>query len=274
MKIEKLKYYCNLPTDKYKNLSGFERVENNAGFYLFQDNQSDILAVAHLDTYGLDYGKPNRHFVKIKDRIYSASLDDRLGVYTILSELSDLSFDILLTTNEEIGRSTAVLFNTAKQYNWIFQFDRAGVDVVMYQYEDFHTVELLEEFGYVIGIGTYSDIADLEHLDCKAFNFGTAYYCQHSPYAYMNVTEYKRSISRFRKFYNANKTEYLEHYPTPYWYRPKSPLYLDSDYEQAYTYEEFDYEKSGYVKTTCELCFMETWTVDNLCDACFNKYYS
>jgi hypothetical protein len=78
-------------------------------------------------------------------RVFNVKLDDRLGVYTCLIICGrGLKFDVLLTEDEEIGQSTASFSETNKDYNWMFQFDRQGVQTVMYQYETPGVVEMLQ----------------------------------------------------------------------------------------------------------------------------------
>jgi hypothetical protein len=193
--------------DNLGHKRNYKRKSTNPTYHLFYDRGSDILAVAHLDTYGEDY----IHFQRIEDRIYSASLDDRLGAYLILSYLSHLPYDILLTVGEESGNSTAQYFETDKQYNWVFEFDRAGIDAVLYQFEDMDTSDILESFGWVIGMGSFSDISYLSHLGCKAFNLGTGYHNAHSPYSYMVIHETQKSCGRFEKLFKAYSDVRLPH---------------------------------------------------------------
>ncbi len=48
-----------------------------------------------------------------------------------------INVDVLLTTGEEMGQSSAAYFDPGeKKYNWMFQFDRGGTDVVTYDYGD------------------------------------------------------------------------------------------------------------------------------------------
>ena len=166
------------------------------GPYWFKNNNSKILAVAHLDSV-----QPWTHCHFIDDRVYCPTLDDRLGAWVILEGLSDLSYDILLTTNEEMCNSTAQFFKTDKEYNWIFQFDRSGRDVVMYDYETPELRKKLVDVGFKVGFGSYTDICEIEHLNCKGFNFGTGYYDYHSNYAYAKIPELLESMYRFRAFY-------------------------------------------------------------------------
>lgn len=178
------------------------------GDYTFVDNKKDVLFVAHCDTV-----REDRHFQEVNlsgDRlIYNSQLDDRLGVYTVLDLLPKLGIygDILLTENEECGASTAQYFETDKQYNWIVEFDRRGTDVVDYEYQ-FHN--LLDKY-WQVGLGTYSDISDLEHLGCKAFNIGVGYYGEHTQRCYMDISEYIEQIAIFTKFYKDNYGKHYHH---------------------------------------------------------------
>lgn len=190
---------------------GFTHItEDNRKFY-FMNNDADILAVAHLDTVQPEH---TFKFFGIDNIIKSSMLDDRLGVYVILEHLlQDLNYDVLLTVDEEIGKSTARSFNLGKDYKWMFSFDRKGTDVVMYNYETPETVSLLSKYGFKIGKGTYSDICELEHLRCKGFNFGTGYYNAHSTQGYAELDELAENIVKFRKFYEDYKSIKLHHKP-------------------------------------------------------------
>lgn len=104
--------------------------------YTFKDNGSPVLAVAHLDTVQeASYSSIFR--VKGERVLLCPRLDDRLGVYIITRLLPRMGItcDLLLTTGEEVGCSSAELFLTDKQYNWAFSFDRSGADCVLYQHD-------------------------------------------------------------------------------------------------------------------------------------------
>ena len=176
-------------------------------FFYYQDNGSDILAIAHLDTVQDD------HMCQITDTAAgllatSGALDDRLGAYVILELLPKLGIkcDWLLTTDEEIGQSTAECFDTTKNYNWMFQFDRGGTDVVMYQYENDDLVEMVNECGARVGLGIFSDICLLEHLGCTGFNWGVGYEDYHSERSHAWLDDTFRMVARFVKFYQENAT--------------------------------------------------------------------
>lgn len=193
------------------NLPGRDR------FYYYQDNGSDILAVAHLDSV---QGEVECVVVDTAagPLVVSGSLDDRLGAYVILELLPALGMtcDILLTTDEERGRSTAREFAEdydGKQYNWVIEFDRGGTDVVMYQYETAANVALVEESGARVGEGSFSDIAELDDLGCAAFNWGVGYEDYHGPRAHAWLADTFKMVARFWRFHEANAETFLPHDP-------------------------------------------------------------
>lgn len=181
-------------------------------FFYYQDNGSDILAIAHLDSVQ-DDGTCTVVNTAAGPLALSGTLDDRLGAYVILDLLPKLGVtcDWLLTTDEEIGQSTAECFDADKTYNWMFQFDRGGTDVVMYEYETPELVELVESSGARVGIGSFSDICLLNHLGCVGFNWGVGYQDYHGPRAHAWLDDTFRMVARFVKFYNANASTALRY---------------------------------------------------------------
>jgi hypothetical protein len=150
----RLEAICRMPVDAFGSFG--ESVPTPEGNYIFRDRGERVLGVAHLDTV-----LPGTQFAHDGDRVFCPSLDDRLGVY-MLSELLPLlgvKFDLLLTDGEERGCSTARWFVPPRRYNWMFSFDRAGTDVVLYQYYSPANRRLLHRAGFRVGVGSYSDIA-------------------------------------------------------------------------------------------------------------------
>lgn len=192
--------------------------DNRERFYYYADNGADVLAVAHLDSVQSD-GTCAVTDTSAGLLAASGALDDRLGVYVILELLPALGIttDILLTTDEEIGASTADSFDTDKQYRWLFQFDRGGTDVVMYDYETPALVKLVESCGARVGVGSFSDICYLEHLQCAGFNWGVGYRDYHGPRSHAWLEDTFRSVARFAKFYKANAASMLAHEPRERW---------------------------------------------------------
>jgi len=196
-------------------------LNTSGGKYLYIDNGSNILAVAHVDTVESSpksyYSPVDKTWTKFattpyplvkKTKITSIKLDDRLGLHIILDILPTMGInvDVLLTDDEEWAQSTAGIFTTEKVYNWAFSFDRRGVgEVVMYQYDDCkEAVERVIESGWYHGQGTYSDIADL-NLNCACFNFSAGYMHEHTDACYCQYNSVMYIAQLFKKFYNSNK---------------------------------------------------------------------
>lgn len=186
--------------------AGFTAPES---FYIYQDNGADILAIAHLDTVQSNRGTTVTETKSGSKIVLSGALDDRLGAYVILDLLPKLGVkvDWLLTTGEETMSSTGVDFasdhvaRTGKQYKWMFQFDRTGTDVVMYDYDNETSRGHLRSVGFTVGNGSFSDISDMDGLGCIGFNFGVGYQDYHSARGYAWLDDTFGQVARFLRFY-------------------------------------------------------------------------
>lgn len=220
--ISALQRRCTMSEDSYKremlkagadvveteNVYNYHKKVDVPGYYIFQDNHADILAVAHLDTvlpemrgkFASGRNKEGKRVVR------STALDDRLGAYIILDYLPlfGLRYDVLLCTNEEIGQSTAKYFKTEKQYRWIFEFDRAGKDLVMYEYHNDDMDKICKEF-FDVDYGSFTDICELTHLNASAMNIGTGYQSQHTPNCHVVLDDTRHMVKSFLGFYNKYK---------------------------------------------------------------------
>ena len=162
------------------------------------DRGSNILGVAHIDSV------QKHHGTRItRDKIYSSTVDDRIGVYMMLYGLPSLGIncDVLLTDLEETGMSTAQYYEPDREYKWMFQFDRAGADVVCYQYETPKIKGALQECGFKIGDGIFSDISYMEYMGICGFNVGCGMHDYHSKKAYVEINELVYQSSLFRYFW-------------------------------------------------------------------------
>ncbi len=209
-------------------------IVDNSRFYWYKDNGSKILAIAHLDTV-----QPDRTCQVTETAggllATSGGLDDRLGAYVILEMLPALGVNVdwLLTTDEEMGQSTASDFVTDKDYNWMIQFDRGGTDVVMYQYETDEAKKLVQNCGARLGNGIYSDIADMGHLGIAGFNWGVGYQDYHGVRAHAWLEDTFRNVARFVKFHRANADTKM-----PFVRRPPRPWGQGSSYPSGSGYYE------------------------------------
>lgn len=208
---KQLKEICRKPLCDFSEYG--DKYITPDGILYYKDNGSKILAVAHLDTV-----QNSNHYRVVDARgsriIFTPQLDDRLGAYVILHLLPSLGIktDILLTEGEETGKSTAKHFKVDKEYNWMFSFDRAGTDTVLYQYHDKAMEKLLTEHGFNVQTGAFSDIGYLEHLGIKGFNFGVGYYNNHALQAYAVEHHILYNVLLFQKFYSEFEDVILLHF--------------------------------------------------------------
>jgi hypothetical protein len=231
---DELARVCTLREDRFGRAFGMQTVnvkpstrawpgDEPADYYHFRDNGASVLAVAHLDTVVRgDRRTPRFYGTKSGPMVISGALDDRLGAYVILHLLPKMGVtcDWLLTVGEESGQSTAELFDgQGKKYDWVIEFDRGGTDVVMYQYEDEDSVTAVETCGATVGHGSFSDIAYLEQLGVKAFNWGVGYqgdYHSERGYAYLNDTF--AMVAKYLRFHEQNAGMVMPHDPEARWY--------------------------------------------------------
>lgn len=170
---------------------------NNDKHRIFIDRGGLVLFVAHLDTVQVP-----KIFKSNKKYIYGRGFDDRLGCAWAYKLSEELGADLLLTDHEEFCKSTA-FYHKVKDYNWIVEFDREGVDIVTYDLDSIDFGQALLKY-WSIGFGSYSDIRDLK-TDACCFNLGLGHYGSHSKKALVKTREMQRQIAKFKTFYAANK---------------------------------------------------------------------
>ena len=180
----------------------------------YKNNNSLVLGVAHLDSV------QKSNFCELLKHpngsiVFCPKADDRIGVYTLLFLLPKLGIktDILLTVDEEQGKSSGRFFTTDKKYNWMFMFDRSGNDIVHYQYSGKEWESAWEDdAGFSsVSYGSYSCIKELESLQCKGVNIGSGYDDHHSIMAKIKLDEYFTNVVRFIKFYYKHQHNHFPH---------------------------------------------------------------
>lgn len=276
--------------------------------YVYIDRGSNVLAVVHLDTvqdYGRNHrylGKDGKTYVQRFDEtrysemqltsrkkikragcvslfsstraVKSIALDDRLGLYVIMELLPKYGImpDVLMTVDEEIGMSTARDFFPEKQYNWMFSFDRRGLQPVLYEYDTPELRQVLSAFGYSVTYGSFSDISDLEHLGCSGINFAVGYDYEHTHHCIASLETVNALVEKFVRFYDTMKDVVM-----PYVYQPKK--YADwgdewgrSTWDYGYNDPNDDETVSGIAEAVhnSEYLDMDTFTKlgNPACDFC------
>lgn len=221
---EVLTAYLSGTEEEVAALCGATRYGTPARPWWYADRGSRLLAVAHLDFIHAAQHAPQYMSIQptgqnVQPLVFHPALDDRLGAYIIGDFLPRLGIhaDVLLTTNEETGNTTARDFRPpdGKTYDWIFQFDRRGTDVVGYKYEDDPLwSKCVRETKLTRGNGSFSDIAALD-LGVLGFNFGTGYHDEHTALCYANLNETARMINAFYDFHARFATTPLPFKPDP-----------------------------------------------------------
>lgn len=237
-----LRRICQMPEEDFAAAFDMEIVpvaqRAPADYYCYRDNNSNVLAVAHLDTVE-EARQCNFLNTAGGPVVYSPALDDRLGAYIILDLLPKLgiTYDLLLTVGEEYGQSTAAFFDPPKWYDWIIEFDRGGTDVVMYQYDDEETRDLVRDTGARVGDGSFSDICYLEHLGVKAFNWGVGYQDYHSVRSHAYLDDTFAMVEHYLSFHAANAGTSLPHTEKKWTWSPSDPIdwenWVDGEWEDS-----------------------------------------
>lgn len=210
-----LEQYCKIKTQNLMTLLGSRTDALYENGYVYIDNNSPVLAVAHADVHSRI-----EHIIRFEKStsgygdeqiVKSPYLDDRLGVFTILETLPNLGIDtdVLITTGEESGQSTANEFseNCARRFNWIVEFDRKGEDVVLYEYSNEEMESELIQARFEIGFGTSSDIMHLKSLGIACFNVGIGYSREHYSDCWADLRILDRQLERFSNFYHRNRNK-------------------------------------------------------------------
>jgi hypothetical protein len=279
--LDQLQMRCQQSISSYTSEGTF--VESTLGGYVYLDRGKHVLGVAHLDTVG-----GSNAFARVEigghKIVYSPRLDDRLGAYILLDllPLLDVHTDVLLTVGEESMSSTAQDFVSKKDYKWAFSFDRRGTDAVLYHYEkdgDKDFVDKIRKAGFKIGIGSYSDIADLE-LGVMAANFGTGYTGEHTELCSANLADTAYNVSRFVKFFRENHKTRFKYEGKGSYRKSYYGNSYGSYYGKGYTdlgYDDYRYDGYGrtytygggsYSKKDAKRNYYTYGTYDHYCNIC------
>jgi hypothetical protein len=223
--LKELEWHCNATFDELATRYNMTVTETNGQKFAFADRGAEILGVAHTD-----YVVGDNHFftgvLNGHPTIFSSRLDDRMGVYLLgdLLPRIGMKYDLLFTDEEEHGKSSAKHFVApeGRVYNWGFEFDRAGSDVVTYRYKAKAWLDVLAKY-FKVGIGSYSDINDLPQLGCQCVNIGCGYEWAHHLLSYALSTTTIRQVKAFRAFW---KAEAKTHYP---YKEPEAVAYITAN---------------------------------------------
>lgn len=226
--LAQLRHFCTAPENiLWNTLVDLFPQAIRESRYLFiprcHNEAKRVLAVVHTD---VSKGDQNISFNLLEHDgrlvINSRALDDRLGLFMLVQLSRYHDFDLLVTTDEEIGASSATDFilqyRDRYRCNWIFSIDRCvkqtlpfQPSVVLYQYHDDDMVKLCETAGFYVEYGSYSDIAVMEDLNVKGFNFSAAYRHEHSDACHAYWDEVNSCLDTINRFLATYSATYLKH---------------------------------------------------------------
>lgn len=246
--LDKLPFWLQSIDDIFKQFDLWKiGSKNSADRRIFIDNGGSILFVAHVDTVLLP-----KFTKQTKKRLYATGLDDRLGCLLAYELGMELKADILLTDDEEKCKSTA-FFHNCKDYNWIVEFDRAKDDIVVYDKSSIEFLQKLSDY-WKIGIGSYSDICDLD-TDVCCFNLGIGIKNGHYKSCSVDIKMFEKQVRKFKTFYEK--------------YRGVKFIADETRERCSYRYDD----RPTYSDSDCELCgspeMVEYVHGMLLCGACF-----
>ena len=217
--------------------------------YLFfkrcQDDATRVLAVVHTDVSGGDVGLRATY----KNNVVTArALDDRLGLYMLLQLIEKgHTFDLLVTTDEELGQSTATDFlrdHPDYRCNWMFSIDRRAryapdfePSAVLYEYHDDTTVKMCEELGIVVEYGSFSDISSMSELGVKGFNFSATFFHEHTDQCYADLRNVATMIDKISQFLTAHQATRLLHTSPAPSYTTGAKLYPLREFAVLHLYD-------------------------------------
>lgn len=163
------------------------------------------LVVCHADTVVNGGDGPHEFaYDKPSDTVTSIALDDRLGIacmfYAIDNKTPISDCAMLICDDEEIGHSSAQVFQEKIKPNFLIELDRRGVDVVCYEYDSTLLRSLLKSCDFTIGNGSFSDICYLQSLGVVGFNVGIGYHNEHSTKCHAKLSDTDSQIARLLRF--------------------------------------------------------------------------
>lgn len=184
--------------------------KTNGDDYLYYDNNSPIVLIAHIDTV-----KRKACKVKVDGNVLTNGMndplggDDRCGVYAMIKVVEQLRKSgiplpsLLFTNHEEVGGVGMKNFLKANVFNkegvrLLIALDRKGCnDWVDYIAVPKEVKRYIETFGFIEGNGSYSDVMDLSRETLiPGINLSVGYYSQHTASERVHFDELELTIRR------------------------------------------------------------------------------
>lgn len=250
--------------------------------YLYATGKIPILLVAHTD---IVHKAPPKLIVKdTKQKVLWSPTgiggDDRCGVYAILKICEKFKPYVLFTTQEEVGGLGAKKFVEdieSLPVNFIIEIDRRGNEqVVFYDCGNKEFQKYIQNFGFNLQYGSYSDVSTLStNYDVAGCNVSAGYYNEHTTTEHIYMNHLWNSIYKIidilkdkehHKFYDCQEVVY-----EPKKYNWKD--YYDEYYDTKELEEEMAWEdKIQEVEDDWYILTDKQWEVKYKCKRPLNYY--
>lgn len=216
MNIKKLLDTIRVETDVlywilFKELKALGlKLENEWDDWIYVDNASPIMLVAHIDTVTRNKKlkfRVKRNRIRARNSVLGA--DDRAGIYAIMEILrmcktSNVPMPSVLFTNyEESGMQGVEAFVKSKKMeknmNIFIELDRKGKDEYVYYFHEMPKPisEWVESFGFTKDHGSMSDVMTLtEEYSIPHVNLSVGYYDQHTSKETLYPSQLQLTIDR------------------------------------------------------------------------------
>lgn len=205
------------------------------GEFEFKDNGADVLFVAHLDTVQNPKPRPVGYNPTLRE-IHHPCLDNRLGllaVRALVPKVFTQPYDILFTTGEESGKSTAKDFvkkhaDILKRYKVAINFDRGYDSPALYgALLDKEWKKAVAALGWKPERGIFSDTTILADAGLRIANLPCGMRDYHSKKAWAGLAELEDSLGKLTSLVEAART-------TPECEREKETTYTYGGYTGSY----------------------------------------
>lgn len=192
--LENLKRTCAL--DVKQILGG-----NSYRYVVPKGVNSSFVGVTHADTVQ----PPNKDTARVRNRVYGATLDNRLGWFTLawyLPKYYGIIMPYYITNDEELGQSTLQTVKTLQSATLYAEFDIRGTYPTLYQSFNKDLYKSLKDVFGNIATGSYSDVYHVPFMsNMCGVNFPVGFEDYHTEYGYVDLSVYTDNIAKFAKFH-------------------------------------------------------------------------
>lgn len=283
MNIKMIKYLTTLTVPqlykilvKFLRINGYSSINTNKHF-IIAEGLDPVCVIAHMDTVNVDfYDKtPTMSLYDPEQDIFhvisGCTLDDRLGIYSIIQIILDgYKPSVIFTDLEETGGQgikelVTVYTKCPFDINFIIELDRQGEkDSVYYSCNNKKFQKYINSFGFETAQGTFTDCLILgEAWDIAAVNLSCGYLLEHTIYEYAHLKWTHNTIDKVEKILqdvnNVTKFKYNKHYNQIY------PRFKMPDTECLICGTEITHDNNYFINDTEYPYYV--------CSSCYKQYY-